>query len=134
MLSEDATLAFTGYFANTSVSFAAGENGRLLIGAPWAANTLRTVNGFDQGDIIAIPGQGVAVQWQQAPADQGPPGGALVVGGAGVATLANIPFTGTYEPGAFATAYDPATNLTTITTTKARGGPGGPPDSTTPGR
>jgi hypothetical protein len=118
VLGEDATLAFTGFFANTSVSFAAGENGRLLIGAPWAANTLRTVNGFDQGDIIAIPGQGIAVQWQQAPADQGPPSGALVVGGAGGATLANIPFTGTYEPGAFAIAYDPATNLTTITTTK----------------
>jgi hypothetical protein len=47
VLGEDATLAFTGFFANTSVSFAAGENGRLLIGAPYAANTLRTVNGFD---------------------------------------------------------------------------------------
>ena len=127
VLGEDATLAFTGFFANTSVSFAAGENGRLLIGAPWAANTLRTVNGFDQGDIIAIPGQGVAVQWQQAPADQGPPSGALVVGGGGGATLANIPFTGTYEPGAFAIAYDPATSLTTITTSKATPPPPPPP-------
>ena len=131
VLGEDATLAFTGFFANTSVSFAAQENGRLLIGAPYAANTLRTVNGFDQGDIIAIPGQGVAVQWQQAPADQGPPSGALVVGGAGGATLANIPFTGTYEPGAFAIAYDPATNLTTITTTKEEDtGLGGRPNPT----
>ena len=118
VIGEEGTLAFSGFFGTSAVSFEGGENGRLLIGSPFSATSLRTVSGFDAGDIIAIPGQGVAVQWQQAPADQGAPNGTLVVGNATGGNLALIPFTGTYEPGAFAIAYDPATNLTTITTTK----------------
>lgn len=118
IIGEDATLAFTGFFANTTVSFAPEENGRLLIGAPFAANTLGDVNGFDKGDILVIPGQGTNVQWQQAPADQGAPRGTLVVGNSTGGTLAAIDFTGTYEPGSFTATPDPATGLTTIETSK----------------
>ncbi len=118
VIGEEGTLAFSGFFGTSAVSFEGGENGRLLIGSPFAANTLRTVSGFDAGDSISIPGNGTAVQWQQAPDTGGPPNGTLLVGNATGGSLANIPFVGTYAPTDFKAAYDPASNLTTITTTK----------------
>ncbi len=127
VIGEEGTLSFSGFFTNSAISFAAEENGRLLIGSPFAANTLRTVIGFDAGDSISIPGQGVAVQFQQAPAAGGAPAGTLVVGGANGATLATIPFTGAYEPGAFKVTYDQGANRTVIETTKVSPPPPPPP-------
>jgi len=119
VIGEAATLAFTGFFANNSVAFEPGETGRLLIGTPFVADTLKTIIGFDAGDSISIPGQGAGVAWQQAPDTGNAPSGVLVVANATGGTLAAIPFTGAYDPGAFAIAYDAGTDLTTITTSKA---------------
>ena len=115
VIEKNGTLAFTGFFTNAAVSFAPEANGALLVGSPYAATqTLRTIRGFDQGDVITVPGQGIAVNWVQ----QSPEEGRLNIGGAGGAVVASIPFSGTYDPGSFAIAADPARNITTITTTK----------------
>jgi hypothetical protein len=83
LIGQGGALEYKGTMANSAIAFESGENGRLLLGTLFAATSLRTVIGFDAGDVIIIPGQGVAAQFQQAAATGGAPNGVLNVGGAG---------------------------------------------------
>ncbi|SDB74843.1 DUF4214 domain-containing protein [Belnapia rosea] len=110
VIGENGVLEFGGY-SNASVNFASEANGRLMLDSPWDASSVRTINGFDQGDTINIVGTATSFSYQGTAE-----GGALFLSNATGGEVARLAFNGAYDQASFSINTDGARTL--ITTNK----------------
>jgi Domain of unknown function (DUF4214) len=101
IIEDGGTLELNG-ITNSTISFAAGTNGRLLFDQPGAANSVGAIRGFDRGDEIVIVGSVASANYVGDGS-----GGTLFLANALGAEIGRIPFGGAYTTANFTFAAAP---------------------------